>query len=64
MSPKRGWVDYLRDILSHAEKAQQFVAGVEFEAFRRDDEKVLAVIRALEMIGEAARHIPAGLRTR
>jgi uncharacterized protein with HEPN domain len=64
MSPKREWTDYLRDILTHAGKAEQFVAGVEFEAFRANDEKVLAVIRALEIVGEAARQVPSSLRTR
>jgi len=64
MRPKREWTDYLRDILTHAEKAEQFVAGVEFETFRANDEKVFAVIRALEIVGEAARQIPSDLRTR
>ena len=37
---------------------------VDFEAFRNDDEKVFAVIRALEIIGEAAKNIPKSLRGR
>jgi uncharacterized protein with HEPN domain len=34
------------------------VAGLDLDAFRKDAEKVYAVTRALEIIGEAARQIP------
>jgi uncharacterized protein with HEPN domain len=40
------------------------VKDVEFEAFRANDEKVFAVIRALEIIGEAAKNIPKSIRGR
>ena len=61
---KRGrvYTDYLHDILTYAEKAESFVAGVDLETFQRNEEKVFAVIRALEVIGEAARHIPSSVR--
>ena len=64
MRRKRDYTDYLRDILDAAQKAERFIAGVEFEAFQTNDEKVFAVIRALEIIGEAARHISPALRAR
>ncbi len=64
MSTGRTYADYVRDILVHAQKAQQFVAGMDFETFRMSEEKVFAVIRALEVIGEAARHLPPTLRRR
>jgi uncharacterized protein with HEPN domain len=51
-------------MLAHAEKAEGFVAGVEFRAFSHNEEKTFAVIRALEVIGEAARHVPASVRNR
>jgi uncharacterized protein with HEPN domain len=38
------------------------VLGVDYAAFREDEQKVYAVVRALEVIGEAARHIPRKLR--
>jgi uncharacterized protein with HEPN domain len=62
MTPPRLLTDYLQDILDSAEKARRFVSGVAYEAFRENDEKVFAVVRALEIIGEAARHIPRQLR--
>ncbi len=56
--------DYLNDINEAAEKAGIFVAGLTFDDFLKNDEKVYAVIRALEVIGEAAKNIPAPLRRR
>ena len=64
MRRNRECADYLKDILEHAAQAQQFVAGVEFDAFRTNIEKVLAVVRALEIIGEAARQVPSAMRAR
>jgi Uncharacterized conserved protein len=58
----RSATDFLRDILEAALKAERFVAGVNFEEFRSNDEKVYAVIRALEVIGEAAKNVPAQMR--
>jgi len=64
MNAERDCRDYLRDILEFAEKAERFVEGIDFQAFRGNEEKILAVVRALEIIGEAARHIPQSLRSR
>ncbi len=59
MKRKREYIDYLRDILDAAQKAEQFVAGMDVAAFERDEKTLFAVIRALEVIGEATKHIPA-----
>jgi uncharacterized protein with HEPN domain len=59
---KREYEDYLRDMLENAEKALSFVQGMDYDSFCTDDKAVYAVIRALEIIGEAARQIPEGLR--
>ncbi len=64
MKAKREYVDYVRDILDATKKAQLFVAGIDFEAFQTNDEKVFAVTRALEIIGEASKKIPASVRKR
>lgn len=64
MRRKREYADYLHDILEHAAKAQQFVAGVSFDTFRTNEEKALAVVRALEVVGEAARQVPREVRRR
>jgi uncharacterized protein with HEPN domain len=64
MKSNREYTDYLQDILEAATKARQFVKDVDLEAFRANEEKVFAVIRALEIIGEAAKNIPKSIRGR
>ena len=54
--------DYLRDILDAMDKAGEFANGMNFMSFRDDDKTVYATIRALEIIGEAAKKIPWPLR--
>jgi uncharacterized protein with HEPN domain len=55
---KRSYVDYLADICDAASLAQSFIAGLRFEDFDDNIEKQFAVIRAFEIMGEAAAHIP------
>lgn len=62
MRARREVRDYLQDILDYSANAQQFLAGVDFEAFRANEEKILAVVRALEVVGEAAWQLPAAVR--
>jgi uncharacterized protein with HEPN domain len=40
------------------EKAESFIKGMSYEKFTHDDKTVYAVIRAIEIIGEAAKQIP------
>ncbi len=64
MTRRRVYTDYLRDIADYAAKAQQFVAGLEYEQFEAHEEKGLAVLHALQIIGEAAGHLPRSIRQR
>jgi uncharacterized protein with HEPN domain len=59
---KRVHDDYLRDMLENAEKALSFVDGMTYDEFETDDKAVYAVIRAFEIIGEAARQIPENIQ--
>lgn len=59
---KRAHEDYLRDMVENAEKALSFVKGLDYDGFCEDDKALYAVIRALEIIGEAARQIPENVR--
>ncbi|MCS7301079.1 MAG: DUF86 domain-containing protein [Fimbriimonadales bacterium] len=55
--------DYLQDILDYAEKAQRFATGLTSQdALAEDEMRLLAIIRALEIIGEAVKRLPASLR--
>lgn len=60
----REFLDYVEDILHAMSKARSFTQGMDFEAFRKDDKTVFAVIRAREIIGEAVKKIPAEVRER
>ena len=62
MSEKKDYTDYLSDIAVYAEKAIRFLDEVSFDDFAINDEKTLATIRSLEVIGEAAKHIPKSIR--
>jgi uncharacterized protein with HEPN domain len=53
---------FLSDMLEAIEKIERYTAGLSFERFERNDMTVDAVVRNLEIIGEAARHIPPDLR--
>ena len=55
---------YLKDIVSNIETAERFITGISFEEFISDERTNYAVVRCLEIIGEAARRIPAGLRNK
>jgi uncharacterized protein with HEPN domain len=59
---KREHGDYLQDMLENAEKALSFVQGLDYDGFCKDDKAMYAVIRAFEIIGEAARQIPEAVR--
>jgi uncharacterized protein with HEPN domain len=59
---KRQLEDYLQDILDAVAAIEQFTSGIEFEAFSRNLEKVFAVSRAIEIIGEAVKRIPETVR--
>jgi uncharacterized protein with HEPN domain len=58
MKPQREFRDYLQDILETMDKIERFVEGMNFEQFLADDKTSFAVVRALEIIGEATKHIP------
>ena len=53
---------YLRDIKEAVEKIETFTKGFTFEEFSLDTKTVDAVIRNLEILGEAAKHIPKRLK--
>jgi uncharacterized protein with HEPN domain len=60
----REYEDYLRDLLDAIEKIKNFIKDFEFKEFRNDDKTKFAVIRALEIIGEATKHISEEVRTK
>jgi uncharacterized protein with HEPN domain len=55
---------YLNDILTACEKVLRYTQGIDFEQFVADDRTFDAVIRNLQIIGEAVKNIPADVRDR
>ena len=54
--------DYLQDILDSIDDTDDFVKGMVLEDFLKDRKSANAVIRSIEVIGEAAKNIPQSLR--
>ena len=61
---KKEFSDYIEDILNSILKIEQFVEGLTFEDFKSDDKTVFAVIRALEIIGEASKKVPQPIKNK
>lgn len=54
----REWLFRLEDILDALERIQNYIKGLDLVKFETDQKTIDAVVRNLEIIGEAARHIP------
>jgi uncharacterized protein with HEPN domain len=62
MSKEREFLDYIRDMLESSAKAIEFVDNMGYQEFADDDKTTYAVVRAIEIIGEAAKKIPQDIR--
>jgi uncharacterized protein with HEPN domain len=58
----RDYTDYINDILNSIEEVAEFTNGMSLEDFLKDKKTVNAVIRSLEVLGEAAGKLPEDLR--
>ena len=59
---KRDYGDSLQDILDAMDETVEFTQGMNFAAFKGDRKTSNAVVRSLEVIGEAAKRIPEEIR--
>jgi uncharacterized protein with HEPN domain len=50
--------DYLNDILEMISASKDFTKNLTYAEFKRDKKTLFAVIRCLEVIGEASKQIP------
>jgi uncharacterized protein with HEPN domain len=62
--PRRTWPERVEDIIAAIERVDSYIAGLDFEGFRQDQKTVDAVVRNLEVIGEASHHIPDEIQQR
>jgi uncharacterized protein with HEPN domain len=63
--PPKDWTIRLEDMVEAAEKVARYTRGVpDLDAFASNEMAVDAVIRNVQIIGEAARHIPEEIQAR
>ena len=55
---------YLRDINESIESIKEFIQNMNFDQFVNDDKTSSAVIRKLEIIGEASKKIPEEIKNK
>jgi len=60
---QRDYRVYLRDILDAIVKIERYVASSSFEEFMKNELVVDAVVRNLEIIGEAVKRLPKNVTT-
>lgn len=53
---------FIKDIIENMEKAEAFIGNMSYEDFSTDIKTSYAVVRCLEIIGEASKNIPQGIR--
>ncbi|SKB14142.1 conserved hypothetical protein [Planktothrix sp. PCC 11201] len=53
---------YLEDILTSGVKVKRYTQGMSFEDFQADERTYDAVVRNLQIIGEAVKNIPQEIR--
>jgi len=61
---KRDWTLFLQDMLDIIGKIGQYTSGMSFHDFLQDSRTQDAVVRNLEVLGEAARRIPPDIQER
>lgn len=54
--------DFIQDILEAIDDIEAFTQGLDFETFKQDRKTIYAVTRAIEIMGEATKNIPATTR--
>lgn len=64
MKPDRHYSDYVEDMIEAANKAADFVQGMSEAQFLADEKTQFAVVRALEIIGEAAKKVPSEVKAK
>ena len=58
----REWRFYIQDMIEFSEKVLSYAEGLDRDAFIADELTYDATLRNLELIGEAATHIPSEVR--
>ncbi len=59
MKNQRDFLEYLNDIYESIKKGIDFINGMSYQDFRKDEKTQFALIRVIEIIGEASKKIPS-----
>ena len=59
---KREYLDYVQDIVESINDIESFTKGIDFNDFIKDKKTINAVVRSLEVIGEASKKVPETIR--
>ena len=62
MKRRKDYSDYLQDIFDSINDTDEFVKGMTYEDFLKDRKSINAVIRSIEVVGEASKNIPQSMR--
>ncbi|MBU0475313.1 MAG: DUF86 domain-containing protein [Bacteroidetes bacterium] len=62
MKTPRDFTTYLNDIYEAIEKGLSFIKEMTYEEFQQDERTQFALVRAIEIIGEASKKIPTEIR--
>jgi uncharacterized protein with HEPN domain len=60
---KRDFGDYIQDIQDSIDDIESFTKDMNFRQFSKDKKTINAIVRCIEIVGEAAKKIPKRLRT-
>lgn len=64
MSKKRDLSDFIEDLLVSISDIETFTKNMSFDDFAKDKKTIYAVIRCLEVLGEATKRIPKTIRAK
>jgi len=62
MKNQRDYLDYLNDIYDSINKGIEFISEMSYEDFSKDEKTQFALIRVIEVIGEASKKIPSEIK--
>ncbi len=62
MSPEHGYLDALADMIEAIDRIADFIEGMTYDTFAVDAKTVFAVVRAIEIVGEATKRVPQTIR--
>jgi len=63
MKEQRAYSDFLNDIYDAINKGISFINKMSYEEFKEDEKTQFALIRVIEILGEASKKIPSEIKS-